>query len=316
MKINNKLKKMCGNNLSKFLASNFNQEMIVTVIRNHFNNNGSDIKYVTENQYDILKKLLNTIIYPIILDEVKSNISATELLNSAGYTLTRTSTKKQSLKFKKYFEREEQLCKFNSNHTYKNTDVYFIIKQDANDILRLPNPDRQDKYSTSVMSTKISKDGNNVLQITSRYNHTVSGCDNTYNSNLDNIVDGLSNAFNYEFGYNIKKQKNEFEFNQFVRIDDVYVHYNYEINGVKIGDNTLVTDKIINYSKDKYYTYMYYLIDLSKCKIIWEESFFDSVKDGFVDYFNSVVEKIVFVDDINEVDDKGCDKICYLSKKR
>lgn len=313
MKLKNKLKKICGEKLAQFLSRNFNQNTIIEVIEDKFNNNGHDIRHIKEHEFDILKKLLNVTLEDKSEEESEvSNISATELLKNNGYELIRVKSNKEAQNFVKYFRDNEKLCKFSSTGVYKNTDVYFIVKEDAENIRPSDNPNRQDEYSTSVMSTKISKDGRHVLQITSRYNHTVSGCDNTYNSNLDNIVDGLSEAFNFEFGYSIKKRKADYEFENFCEVGNVYVYYHREISGIKIGDNTLVTDKIVNFSKDRYYTYDYFIIDLKDKKIVWDDYF--ECNDGFVEYFNDTVEKIEFVKDIDSVDDGGLDTICYIQK--
>ena len=310
-----KLKKIVGNDLFNFINRNFNIEQATQLIQKYFNNDGRDARYIQSSEFNTLKAFLNFVSGDKKEKEKeKKKITATELLKSVGYDLIRVKTQGDAKPFKKYFEKNELLCKFNSSSTFTGTDVYFIVKEDADKIKRSDSPKRQDEYSTSVMSTKISKDGRNVLQITSRYNHTVSCCDNTFNSNLDAIVDGLSEAFNYEFGYKIKRKSAMFEFANFVEIDNMFVYYHKEISGIKIGDNTLVTDKIVNFSSDRYYTYDYFIIDLKDKRIVWKEYFKDT-KDGFVDYFNSgVVKKIEFVKDIDLVDDNDSDEICYIQK--
>lgn len=308
------LKKLVGGSkLANFINRNFNPNVAVPLLRKHFNNNGRDVQYINESDFNTLKQWLNFVQQDTSTEiEPKHQITATKLLKSVGYDLIRVKSQKDASQFKKYFASNELLCKFSSSNVFKSTDVYFIIKNDAKSIKRFDKPRRQDDYSTSVMSTKISKDGRNVLQITSRYNHTVSACDNTHNSNLDSIVDGLSEAFNFEFGYKIKRKSAMFEFQNFVEHDGIFVYYKHEIEGIKIGDNTLITDKIVNFCHNQYYTYDYFIIDLKNKKIVWNE-FFEQ-EDGFVQLFNDVVEQIEFVKDIDSVDDGGSDKICYIQK--
>lgn len=312
MKVSNILKKTCGDKLSKFLSLNFNQDSVIKLIQKIFNNNGRDIKHIMESQFQDLKQFLNIKAVATDEDYVEVDYTATELLNDNGYNLYRVKTKAEASEFRKFFKRNELLCKFKSVGVFTQTHVYFIVKQDAENIERFEEPKRQDDYSTSVMSVKVSKDGNNVLQITSRYNHTVSGCDNTHNSNLDNIVNGLSKAFNHEFGYSIKQRIPKLEFKDFVEIDNTMVYYHNEVEGIKVGNYTLVTDRILNFSSNSYYMYNHYLINLADKKIVWDE-YFES-KDAFVEYFNNTVKKIEFVKDINTVDDNNQDDICYIQK--
>ena len=72
-----------------------------------------------------------------------------------------------------------------------------IRRQDFKDKER-----RQDEYGTSVITIQILKTGG-VIKITNRYNHSVLYSDNTFNSNPDNIILGLSRLlkkyFNVDF---------------------------------------------------------------------------------------------------------------------
>lgn len=309
----NKLKKITGEKLSKYLILNFQQETILPIIKERFNKKGKDIRHIPESEYPILKNFLNDVINePEEIEKPKAR-DPYDLLESIGYRLYRCPQYSDFDQFKKYYRENELLCKFNDPQRASKYHIFWIVKDNAEEIKPAEKPSRQDEYGTSCCSISISKDGNNVTQICNRYNHNVPGCDNTFNSNLDNIIEGLTDAFNNKFKFNIKKRKSSCEFTNFVEIDGVYAHYHTEINGIKIGNNTIISDKIINYPPDTHYTYDYFIIDLRKPEIIWDTSLLGS-KDGFVDVFNNSVKKVVFVKDIHAVDDNDSDEICYIQK--
>lgn len=314
MKINNRLKKMAGEDLAKFLARNFQQEKVAEIICQLFNNNGKDVKKVKKEDYPKLKKILNEqLCSEQKLKKSKGNIKhPDDILKAAGYSLFKSETFADFDQFERYFERNERLCKFNDSSRAKRNHVFWIVKDNADKIKRSETPTRQDEYSTSVCSIQISKDGRNVTQITSRYNHTVPGCDNTFNSNLNEIAKGLTQSFNKHFGFTINESLS-IELDSFVFFDKKYCWYRREINGVKFGDNTIISNKLMNYSPDSYYIYDYFLINLKTKKIEWDDKMMD-YRDGFVDVFNSSVKKIEFVKDIDEVDDNDSDEICYIQR--
>lgn len=304
----NRLKKICGENLSKFLALNFNPEKIVPKIEELFN--GNDIRQIKESEYPVLKKLLNQ---EAEENSVKVKKSSQELLKEAGYTLYRCPTFECFTQFKKYYRKEELLCKFNDAGRAKSSHIFWIVKDNADEILPSEKPSRQDDYGTSVCSISISLDGANVIQICNRYNHNVSCCDNTFNSNLDNIACGLTEAFNKEFGFKINSRKGNFEFENFVFIDGMYFYYFQEINGAKIGNYVIISNEVKRFNKDHYYQWGHHFIDLRTKKVFWDEAIFGN-NDSFVSYFNDTVKFIVFVKDYTTVDDNGSDEVCYIER--
>ena len=54
----NKLKKITGEKLSKYLILNFQQETILPIIKAKFNKKGKDIRHIPESEYPILKNFL------------------------------------------------------------------------------------------------------------------------------------------------------------------------------------------------------------------------------------------------------------------
>ena len=134
-----------------------------------------------------------------------------ELLSDAGYLLyPECKTTKELLSFKKYYTPDELLCSFDSfNKRLEGSRVWFIVKKNVEDYKRedYTKPDREDGYSTSVLSIQVTKSENPRLSIISRYNHSVSYPNSTYHNNLDMIAKGLTKAFCREFGFNITNTK-------------------------------------------------------------------------------------------------------------
>ena len=79
-------------------------------------------------------------------------------------------------------------------------DIPYVVYKykDVDKIKRGKPPQRDDEYGTSVISIQVFKEGG-FISIKNRYNHTVQNCDNTLNSNPDNIILGLSDAIKHHF---------------------------------------------------------------------------------------------------------------------
>jgi hypothetical protein len=244
----------------------------------------SDIKEIKEAELGKLKKLLNQKL-ETPEETKKPTLSAKEMLDNAGYTLYDDIEKESDYsKFKKYYRQNELLCKFNSyDATERYHRVYWIVRKDIDSIERPENPTRQDKYGTSCMSVAISKDKQNVAQICNRYNHTVNGADNTFNSNLDNIVEGLTDAFNQDYNLSLK-QGASVEFENFYTHNGKYIFYYYEINGKKYGNNT-IDGKY--YDPSRYFIFENFILDIKERHIKTA----DSSTDGFTDMVNEKLKK-------------------------
>ena len=67
-----------------------------------------------------------------------------------------------------------------------------------------PVPEREDAYGTSVTSMQFLIDGGEI-SIKNRYNHTVVGCDSTYDSDPDKIIPGLTDAIEASDVLSLKK---------------------------------------------------------------------------------------------------------------
>ncbi len=135
---------------------------------------------------------------------INTQKSPFELLQEAGYDAFYADTLEKQNSIQKYFTEKENLCTFMDETRYQKYHIIHCIKKGADKLKRkdfLGKEKREDEYGVSVISIQILKESG-FIKITNRYNHTVECCDNTFNSNLDNIIGGLTQAFQKYF--NIK----------------------------------------------------------------------------------------------------------------
>ena len=224
----------------------------------------------------------------------KTNKSVKELMSDAGYEIYECHTEEDIQKFKKYYQSGEELCTFRGGRL-DDCYVFFAVKKNVNEIRRedFKSPKRQDEYGTSVISIQFSRGSINTLSIKNRYNHTVGHPDATFSNNLENIIPGLTDAFEREYHLNINQtESQDFELENYVLANDRrYYRYNYEINNIYYCSNNIIIDgnrNVIEYDHEKYLVMDYFIVDL-KMKTI---SLYDeSLKDSFIDSFQNI-EKI------------------------
>lgn len=206
-----------------------------------------------------------------------------ELLRTVGYTLYECHTEEDIMKFKKYYAPGEELCTFRDERLNK-WYVYFAVHDDAEKLQResFLHPQRQDKYGTSVISIQFSKNDSHILSIKNRYNHTVSNPDATFGNDLDNIVPGLSKAFENHKGMTCKNSwPLFFEIPGYVQANDgKYYKYNLEINNIYYCTNNVIIDNydVIEYPKEKYLIINYFIINFQDKTI----SLYDRVNDEYL----------------------------------
>ncbi len=216
--------------------------------------------------------------------DTKVNKTPKELLLEAGYVLFECHTEEDINKFKKYFKKDEMLCTFNGGRL-DSCYVFFAVKQDVDLIKRedFKKPNREDLYGTSVISIQFIKNKTHTLSIKNRYNHTVDNPDATFSNNLDNIIPGLTNAFEKEYGLKEKHPTDNFEIPNYVLVGGKYYKYNYELNNIYYCSNNIIIDnfKIKKYDKEKYLIIDYFILDLvNKTVDIYDKNLNDSfIKD-------------------------------------
>lgn len=169
------------------------------------------------------------------------------LLDQAGYDAFYADTLDKQNSIKHHFVEGELLCTFNSASRYQDYHIIHAVKKNVSDINRddfKGREERQDEYGTSVISIQILKSGG-VIKITNRYNHTVSGSDNTFNSNPDNIIGGLSNALKNHFNVDFTTTKSPLPDNYTI-IDSQIFKYYRENNNTYYGDQAWVDNGVIH----------------------------------------------------------------------
>ena len=222
-----------------------------------------------------LKELFKNFIYSFsdITDENKDvTKTPSELLSEAGYDLYECKSEEDIQSFKKYYAPGEELCTFSGGRLNR-CHVFFAVKKGADKLKRksFSNPRRQDVYGTSVISIQFSRGECNTISIKNRYNHTVENPDATFSNNLDNIILGLTDSFEKEYGFNLSHNRSGFEIPGYVKVKGKYYKYNYELDNIYYCPNNIIID---NFEVKNDYQQMerfiivdYFIIDLQEKKI-------------------------------------------------
>ena len=169
------------------------------------------------------------------------------MLNAAGYDAYVADSLEKQNAIKKYFAPREELCTFDDPYRYKACYIINAVHKNIDKYKRADfvNPKCDDEYATSVISIQISRSGG-IISIKNRYNNS----DNTFCSNPDNIINGLSaslmNFFNIDFSSKWKELPSGYQL-----VDKHICKYNQEINGVYFGDGFYIkNEEIVKINKD------------------------------------------------------------------
>ena len=163
-----------------------------------------------------------------------------ELLSRAGYDAYVADTLEKQNAIEKYFAPNEKLCTFKDSNRVRNYFIINAVRRDADSVVRSPTPMREDAYGTSVISIQICK-MSPFISIKNRYNHTVECPDNTFNSNPDNIIEGLSDAIKNFFGVDFAASSVAMP-NNCVLVGNQICKYNVEQYGVYFGSDFYIRD--------------------------------------------------------------------------
>ena len=166
-----------------------------------------------------------------------------ELLSDAGYDAFVVHTEREKNSIKKYYRPGEEICTLRDPHRHEKYYMIHAIKRDADKIKPSDNPQREDEYGTSVISIQIAKTGG-FISIKNRYNLTVNDPDNTFNSNPDNIIPGLSESLKKFFHVHFNVTDAQIP-SGFIIVNDQLVRYDYEINNKYFGSNYYVEGSTI-----------------------------------------------------------------------
>ncbi len=269
---------------------------------------------------DLIKKNLTAnfkkYIYGLI-DESKEtkkiDLSPEELMDKAGYILyPECQTEEDIQKFRHYYYRGEptpeynggtpvlykgeELCTFNGGRL-RSCRVWFAVKKNVDQIRRedFQNPRREDDYGISVISIQFSKTNPSTLSIKNRYNHTIKiiSPDATFGNDLDNIIEGLTQAFVDKFHINLVNQNsNTLEIPGYVQASDgKFYKYNLEINNVYYCPNNVIIEdgEVKTFDKDRYIVFDYFILDIKNKKII---DYNNIQKNDVLDFFPENVGEI------------------------
>ena len=230
-----------------------NGERFARGLRDHHNGlleieNLTDIvRYAGRNGEALLQYLMTLLPDPDAPAKTTKTINPFELLEHAGYKAFHANTLQKQNSIKKYFKPGELLCTFNDESRYKNYHIVHAVHKDANTLLREDfngKEERQDPYGTSVISIQMLKKGG-FISIKNRYNSTVKGCDNTFNSNPNNIIPGLSAALKAHFNVDFSASRIALP-DGYVLMGNNIVHYHTEINNFYYGDQVWAKDNIVH----------------------------------------------------------------------
>ena len=246
------------------------------------------------NLIESFKKYIYSLLEQKEKEKIVVDKNPYELMEEAGYTLYKCETEEDIQRFKKYYASGETLCTFcggrlNSCH------VFFAVKKNVDEIKRenFERPFRQDEYGTSVISIQFSKGSSNYLSIKNRYNHTVLNPDATFSNNLENIIPGLTNSFEREFGYKIEDSKgDDFEIPYYVKAaDGKRYKYNYEFGNVYYcTDNIIIENGAVKeeyLDKNKYLVFGGYVLNLHNKR-------FEIYNNHNLDFFSLVMNEHKF----------------------
>ena len=321
------IKKYYGENLAKFCRAKFptileHSGVLWKVLSGNFAPTHSLYQDLEQNQQ--FDKFFNLVFTESLKYLPKAEVynnygkSPKELLDMAGYILyPECKSKRDILKFKKYYSYGEELCSFNGDRT-QSCRVWFAVKKDAEKIKRtdFSNPQRQDEYGISVISIQFAKDGHNTLSIKNRYNHTVSNPDSTFSNNLDNIVPGLTKAFEDTYGMvQDHVEENDQDFTGYIKSK---TGERYRINreymwtmSCAFCENNVIVDRygiVKTYDKSRYVLFDNYLLDMKGKNIIClDELALPMEDDAFIEsvLMGGTIDKI-------EINRDGDNKILHI----
>ena len=224
-----------------------------------------------------------------------------DLLHLAGYEYLIADTREKQDSIKHFYRKGEVICTIGSDR-YQHYHVVHAWKKNAKEILPESQPTRDGEYGTSVVSIQIAKRGG-FISIKNRYNHTVSCCDNTLNSNPDNIINGLSASLKDHFNVDFSSKKEEIS-GRYHIYRNMILKYNFEISGVFVGETFyLKNGELHEINKDNEIVLDYFVLDLKTKKLLNPIG----SEDAFLKAFEEEVanKKIVITKDENYQEQDG-----------
>ena len=296
--------------LSNLLENNFfpSRFLYEDIINNHLEEEFKDFIY---SFIDVEKK------------EVIVNKTAQQLMDEAGYTLYECKTEDDIQSFRKYYEENETLCTIENGGRLNRCHVFFAVKKNVASIKRqdFTHPKREDEYGTSVISIQFTRGKTNTLSIKNRYNHTVNNPDATFHNNLEDIIPGLTHAFERDYNLNINQNSNRFnitDYNYVKANDGKYYKYNYEVDNTYFGPDNIVISNFEPQTrfleKEKYLVFDYFILDLVNKNIVNLVQHRDSFSTLLTDIKKIDIRNKENIKEVIITSNKGEDQIIKLDK--
>ncbi len=233
----------------------------------------------------------------------KENVKTPEeLLDKAGYILyPECKSKEELLSFEKYYDKYERLCSFKGDRL-ETCRVWFAVKKNVDEIKRgdFPLPERQDEYGTSVISIQCTRSNLSTLSIKNRYNHSVDFPDSTFDNNLDNIIEGLTDSFIVHNNLTLLSGTSaDFELLGFSRANDgKFYKTNLTVGLINYCEKNIVINhgKVVAFDQSRYLLIDNYILDLKEKKISHYPA---RLSDAFIQSIGKIKE-IKIIKDANE----------------
>lgn len=252
------------------------------------------VKFAGRDAMPVMKYLQQLKPTPAIQTDVNSDLTPFALLHMAGYRAEYADTLEKQNAIAKYFAPNEGLCTFHDDKRYIRNYIITAVKYDVDSICRsdFPRPDRTDKYATSVITIQVPKSGESIF-ITNRYNHSVENPDNTYGSNPDNIIAGLSASISKYFNVNFICPASRITSDKYIVVNGKPIKYNYHINDVYFAETCYVRDGVIyELNRDCQVMMGYLVFDLSTREFVAIPGVTDSFTDAFKQEINNCAIRI------------------------
>ena len=220
------------------------------------------VKYAGRNSTPLLKFLES--LKSVKISEVDVQKSPFDLLKEAGYTAFWADDYEKQTAIRPYFSFHEELCTFCDQTKFERYFIIHCVKEGAEKLKRadFTHPMRDDAYALSVISIQILKEGG-FIKIVNRYNNS----DNTFNSNPDNIIEGLSSALKQYFQVDFSSKQENMP-TGFVYQNGRIYKIHQETKGVCFGDSFyLKNGELFLLNPDNQLVINDFVIDLKEKKV-------------------------------------------------
>lgn len=209
------------------------------------------VKFAGRNPLPLLSFLES--LKQVKIPEIETGKSPFELLTEAGYDAFYADSLEKQNQIEPYYTENEALCTFMDKSRYIRYHIIHAIKEGAEQLKRSDfkgKEKREDEYGVSVLSIQILKEGG-FISIKNRYNHGVENSDNTYNSNPDNIIKGLSLALKRHFNVDFSSQEKDLP-TGYQYIDGKIYKYHTERDHIYFGDRFYIQNGVVNFLDKDY----------------------------------------------------------------